>query len=112
MAEQAKAGTSMYQNVMNENMAGFRVPNILSAKVAVTNETLDILEKRVSKKVMKTLTEGMRTGKNLNELLNVVPAAQRSDILNIIQNDARMQRGLSFGMNAFVQDENRNALID
>jgi hypothetical protein len=112
MAEQAKAGAPMYQNVMSENMAGFRVPNILSAKVAVTNETLDIIEKRVSKKVMKTLTEGMRTGKNLNELLNVVPAAQRSDILNIIQNDARMQRGLSFGMNAFVQDENRNALID
>jgi hypothetical protein len=112
MAEQAKAGTSMYQNVMNENMAGFRVPNILSAKVAVTNETLDIIEKRVSKKVMKTLTEGMRTGKSLNELLNVVPASERVMVFNAIKNDARMQRGLSFGMNAFVQDENRNALID
>jgi hypothetical protein len=112
MAEQAKAGNVMYESVLRENVSGPRLPNILSAKVAVTNETLNILENRVNKKVMKALTEGMRTGKTLNELLNVVPSAQRSEVLNVIQNDARMQRAITFGANALVETENRNALAE
>jgi hypothetical protein len=112
MAEQAKAGNVMYESVLRENVSGPRLPNILSAKVAVTNETLNILENRVNKKVMKALTDGMRSGKTLNELLNVVPTAQRSEVLNVIQNDARMQRAITFGANALVETENRNALAE
>jgi hypothetical protein len=112
MADQAKAGATMYENVLRENIKGPRLPNILSAKVAVTNETLDILENKVNKKVMKALTDGMRTGKSLNELLNVVPAAQRNAVLKAIQNDARMQSAATFGANALAESENRNALAE
>jgi hypothetical protein len=112
MANQAKAGSTMYENVLREQIKGPRLPNILSAKVAVTNETLDILENKVNKKVLKALTDGMRTGKTLNELLNVVPAAQRSAVLKAIQNDARMQSLATFGTNALVESENRNALAE
>jgi hypothetical protein len=112
MAEQAKAGAPMYESVLRENISGPRIPNLLSAKVAVTNETLNILENRVNKKVMKALTDGMRSRKSLNQLLNVVPASQRNEVFKLIQNDPNMQRGLSFGMNAFVQNENRNALVE
>lgn len=110
MAEQAKAGATMYENVLRETTKGPRLPNILSAKVAVTNETLDILENKVNKKVMKALTEGMRSGKTLNQLLNVVPSSQRSAVLQVIQNDARMQSAAAFGANALVESENRNML--
>jgi hypothetical protein len=110
MAEQAKAGAPMYESILRENISGPRLPNILSAKVAVTNETLDILENRVNKKVMKALTDGMRSGKTLNELLNVVPAAQRNSVLQAIQNDARMQRLITFGSNSLIDSQNRNAL--
>lgn len=110
MADQAKAGATMYENVLREQIKGPRLPNILSAKVAVTNETLDILENKVNKKVMKALTDGMRTGKTLNELLNVVPASQRSAVLQAIQNDTRMQSLATFGANALAEQENRNAL--
>lgn len=112
MADQAKAGATMYENVLRENVKGPRLPNILSAKVAVTNETLDILENKVNKKVLKALTDGMRTGKTLNELLNVVPAAQRNVVLKAIQNDARMQSAVTFGVNALAESENRNALAE
>ena len=110
IAEQAKAGATMYENVLRENVSGFRLPNILSAKVAVTNETLDILENKVNKKVMQTLTEGMRTGKSLNELLNTLPASQRNSVLKTIIADPRMQSSIAFGANALAGQENRNAL--
>lgn len=110
MANQAKAGSTMYESILRENIKGSRLPNILSAKVAVTNETLDILENKVNKKVMKALTDGMRSGKTLNELLNVVPAAQRNSVLQAIQNDARMQRLITFGSNSLIDSQNRNML--
>jgi hypothetical protein len=110
MAEQAKAGATMYENVLRKNISGPRLPNILSAKVAVTNETLDILENKVNKKVMDALTEGMRSGKTLNNLLTTLPADQRLTVLRTLAKDPRTQSVFSANVNALIQEENRNAL--
>ena len=105
MTEQAKAGATMYENVLKSNTSGFKIPNILDPRVAVTNEALSILENKVNKKVMQTLTEGMRSGESLNNLLNTLPAKDRSAILKTIQSNPRLQSITGFGVNALANQQ-------
>jgi hypothetical protein len=105
MTEQAKAGATMYENVLKGNTSGFKIPNILDPRVAVTNEALSILENKVNKKVMQTLTEGMRSGQSLAKLLDTLPAKDKSVILQTIQSNPRLQSITGFGVNALANQQ-------
>ena len=118
MADQAAQGVEKYGETLRNSLGMFRIPNILSPKVAVTNEALSVLEGKINNKVMKTLEEGMRSGKSLANLIDTLPASDRTLILRLLKSKSGA-RAATFGTNALVGDENfdsatynnRNALV-
>lgn len=86
VAEQAAAGRDALREIMQANTSKFRFPGLLSAKVTTANAALDRIQERVGKKTMAVLTEAMKSGKSAAELLDTLPASERSKILNILRN--------------------------
>jgi hypothetical protein len=80
--EQSSAGIKRLEEVLQTNLNKFRLPRVLSRKVAVMNHFLDEIEGKVSKGTMKALTEASKSAKNLEELLSKVPKKVRDDILS------------------------------
>jgi len=117
MAEQAGKGAEKYGETLRNSLGLFRIPNILSPKVAVTNEALSVLEGKINTKVMKTLEEGMQSGKSLAKLIDTLPAEDRTLILRLLKSRTGT-RAATFGTNALARDpsldteayNNRNAL--
>ena len=117
MAEQAGKGAEKYGETLRNSLGLFRIPNILSPKVAVTNEALSVLEGKINTKVMKTLEEGMQSGKSLAKLIDTLPAEDRTLVLRLLKSKTGT-RAATFGTNALARDpsfdteayNNRNAL--
>jgi hypothetical protein len=117
MAEQAGKGAEKYGETLRNSLGLFRIPNILSPKVAVTNEALSVLEGKINTKVMKTLEEGMKSGKSLAKLIDTLPAEDRTLVLRLLKSKTG-SRAATFGTNALVRDpsfdteayNNQNAL--
>jgi len=103
MAEQSKAGATMYEDIIRTETKKFPRINLLRRDVTLANETLDALETKLNKKVMAALVNGMKSGQSLNEMLNSVPAAQRSIVLQAFQKDPNVQRSVSTSVNALAQ---------
>jgi hypothetical protein len=103
MAEQSKAGAAMYEDVIRAETKKFPRVNLLRRDVTLANETVDALETKLNKKVMASLLKGMKSGQSLSEMLNAVPVAQRSLVLELIQKDPLVQRGVSTSVNALAQ---------
>jgi hypothetical protein len=61
-----------------------RFPNLLNRETAIGNLTFSELEQRLDKKVLAKLREGALSGKNALELLNTLPAAERSKVLKVL----------------------------
>lgn len=61
-----------------------RFPNLLNRETAIGNLTFSELEKRLDRKVVAKLREGALSGKNSLELLNALPAAERSKVLKVL----------------------------
>jgi len=103
MAEQSKVGATMYEDVLNAKTQKFPRINLLRRDVTLANETVDLLESKINKKVMTTLINGMKSGQSLSEILNTVPVAQRNLVLELIQKDPLVQRSVSTSVNALAQ---------
>lgn len=65
-----------------------RLPSLLRRDVTIGNLTFDELEKRLDKKVVSKLREGMLSGKSALEMLNTLPAAERGAVLRMLNNPA------------------------
>lgn len=87
-AKEMSAQSSMAQDALREllaeNVSLMRLPSLISAKFAATNVAIGILEKKIGKNVMKTLVEGLKTGKGAAELLDTLPASERNRVLSIL----------------------------
>jgi hypothetical protein len=99
-----------------------RFPNLLSREAAFGNVTFSELERRLDKKVVAKLREGAVSGKNSLELLNTLPAIERSKVLKVLTDPStwgakgaaatRAAVMPSAPTNAFApQSENKNALV-
>lgn len=105
MAKQAKAGSMMYEDAIRRSAEGLPRINMLSRKATLANEAVDMLESKLNKKTMNALIKGMESGKQLNELLNIVPSAQRSAVLNALQKNRGVQSGATFGLIPSIENE-------
>ena len=114
IAEQAKAGHTMYEDVLKANTWGLPRINILNRAATVANETMDLLERRLTKKVSASLFEGMRSGASLDKLLNTVPTSQRNEVYKILLSDPKFGATItSQGVNALSSNQqNQNALAN
>jgi len=109
MAKQAGTGegggAEKYANTLRKETGLFRIPNILSPKVAVTNEGLSLLEGKINDKLMLELEKGVQSGKSLAKLIDTLPASDRNLVLRLLKSKTG-SRGTTFGVNALVGDEN------
>lgn len=97
-----------------------RFPNLLSREAAFGNVTFQELERRLDKKVVAKLREGALSGKNSLELLNTLPAIERSKVLKVLTDPSTWTKGGAVTRAAIMpaapvnnlapQSENQNAL--
>jgi hypothetical protein len=99
-----------------------RFPNLLNRETAIGNLTFSELERKLDKKVLAKLREGALSGKNALELLNTLPAAERSKVLKVLTDPSTWgARGAAATRAATIpaaptnalagESENKNALV-
>ena len=84
MKEAATAGTEALGKAVGGDSFRLRFPSLLNRATTAANLTLDILEKRLDKKIFAELQKGMLSGKNALEMLDTLPAAEKSKALRAL----------------------------
>jgi hypothetical protein len=95
------------------------IPGFVGYKTAIAKKVAQILTGKVNEKAQRLLSEGARTGKSMNEILNTFPAQERIKAFKILENNPELQRLLTPGAislttppaNALApEQQNQNAL--
>jgi hypothetical protein len=75
-ARQASEGSKAARGLLGEDVLGVpqRAPNVLNRTVMAVNRTLDFLSGKVSDQSLAALDKAMRSGSDLNAVLNSLPA--------------------------------------
>jgi hypothetical protein len=110
ISDQASTGREALFDVLSDNMKMLRLPSLINFKVALANDMLNKVEKKVGRAVMNQLTDSLKTAKTAEELLSVLPAHERLRVLNVIYDTAAnskpAQRAIRTGVKeAATQDE-------
>lgn len=87
--EQATAGQAALKQLLLDNTSKLRLPSYLSALISTTNKALNILENKIGKKTMATLTESFKTPEGAASLLESLPASERNRVLQLISDPAK-----------------------
>ena len=119
----AKEGKERLGEVIGDVGRTFpRFPNLLSREAAIGNLTFSELEQRLDKKVIAKLREGALSGKSALELLNTLPAVERSKVLRVLVDPSTWgKRGAAAARAAVMpsapvnnlapEQQNQNALV-
>ena len=87
IGEQAAVGRDALRELLEANKSKFRFPSFAFSRTTTTaNVTLDALSDRLGKKVMEKLTEASKSGKNMAQLIDTLPATERSKVLRVLNN--------------------------
>ena len=81
---QVEGGQTALKELLLQNMSKFRLPSYLSALISSTNKALNILENKIGRKTMATLTEALKTPEGAANLLESLPAAEHNRVLQLI----------------------------
>lgn len=92
IAKEASDGKVALRAILDENKSKLRLPNFMSAKATVANETIGILEGKLDKKVLEVLKKGFESGESMEKLLSAVPAKDRNRVLSAM---SKAKSGLS-----------------
>lgn len=90
---QVSSGQTALKELLLQNMSKFNLPSYLSVVATTTNKALNILENKIGKKTMSTLTEGLKTPEAAVNLLESLPAAERNRVLQLLSNPAQWSEG-------------------
>jgi len=117
VTSQVAGGQDALKQLLLDNMSKMRLPSYITAVAATTNKALSILENKIGKKTLGTLTEAMKTPEGAAALLDTLPASERVRVLKLIS-DPKSWAQKSIGAatigatNALAPaNENQNALI-
>lgn len=91
---QVEGGQTALKELLLQNMSKFRLPSYLSAVAATTNKALNILENKIGQKTMATLTEALKNPESAANLLEQLPAAERSRVLQLIADPNKWGTGV------------------
>jgi hypothetical protein len=95
------------------------IPGFVGYKTAIAKKVAQILTGKVNEKAQALLTEGARSGKSMNEILNTFPAQERIKAFKILNANPELQRLLTPGAislttppanNLAPEQQNQNAL--
>ena len=107
ISDQASTGREALFDVLSDNMKMLRLPSLINFKVALANDMLNKVEKKVGRAVMNQLTDSLKTAKTAEELLSVLPAHERLRVLNVIYDTAAnskpAQRAIRTGVKEAAQ---------
>jgi hypothetical protein len=110
MKEAAAAGTEKLGEIIGSESFRTRFPFTLNKAATAANLTLDILEKRLDKKVFAELQKGMVSGKSALEMLDTLPAAERSKVLRVLTDPASWGKAGAVAARAATAQEQPNQL--
>jgi hypothetical protein len=111
MKEAATAGTEKLGEIIGQDSFRLRFPSLLNRATTAANLTLDILEKRLDKKIFAELQKGMLSGKSALEMLDTLPAAEKSKALKVLADPASWGKaGAVSARIATRQEQPKNAL--
>lgn len=110
--EQVGAGQEALKTLLLDNMSKLRLPSYLSAVSSTTNKALDILENKIGRKTMTTLTEALKTPGAAVDLLETLPGQERVRVLKLLSNPSQWTSGgkaaatgsMSMGVNALAPE--------
>jgi hypothetical protein len=68
------------------------IPGFVGYKTAIAKKVAQILTGKVNEKAQALLTEGARSGKSMNEILNTFPAQERIKAFKILNANPELQR--------------------
>lgn len=101
LAQAAQRGKGGLARILGEAKAEGALPPSVGLITRVTNKVLSTLEGRVNEATLRVMEDGMRSGKSLSDLLNALPASERSAALRAIQaNAAELGKAGAFSINA------------
>jgi hypothetical protein len=83
---QATLGQDALKELLESKVFGARIPPYLSKVTTSVNTALDILEKKLGKKVMDSLTTAAASGEKLAQLLQLMPTSDRNAVLKALKN--------------------------
>jgi hypothetical protein len=110
MKEAAAAGTEKLGDVIGADSFRFRIPFVLSKGATAANLTLDMLEKRLDKKIFSELQKGMASGKSALEMLDTLPASDRSEVLRVLADPSSWGKTGAVAARAVTRQEQPNKL--
>ena len=113
--EQVTEGGAALAQLLKQETSRFRLPSLLNFWASAGNKTLSELEQRIGAKTMAQLTQAMKTPQGAAELLETLPAAERSRVLNLMTKPQTWKPGTAAATgvavkNALAPEENQNAL--
>jgi hypothetical protein len=88
---QVTAGQEALKQLLLQHTSKLRLPSYLSAVAATTNKAISILENKIGTKTMGTLTEALKTPEGAANLLERLPAEERSRVLKIISDAGNLK---------------------
>lgn len=87
IGEQAAVGRDALRELLDANKSKFRFPSFALSRTATTaNVTLDALSEKLGKNVMEKLTQASKSGKNMAQLIDTLPAVERNKVLRTLNN--------------------------
>lgn len=90
---QVAGGQDALKELLLQNMSKLRIPSYMSAVGTTTNKALNILEERIGRKTMETLTEALKTPEGASKLLETLPSAERSRVLKLLSDPSKWGTG-------------------
>jgi hypothetical protein len=86
VAKQVSEGQEALKNLLLQDLSKVRLPSYLSVVTSTTNKALDTLERALGRRTMSVLTEAMKTPEGAKNLLDTLPASERSKVLSVLNN--------------------------
>jgi hypothetical protein len=94
---QVEDGADALKELLLQHMSKVRIPSYLSVLTSTTNKALDILENKIGRRTMETLTAALKTPEGAANLIETLPAAERNRVIKIIS-DPTSWRGKGAAM--------------
>ena len=108
---QVAEGQDALKELLTQHISKLRLPSYINVYAATGNRALGILENKIGTKTMRALTEAFKTPQGTADLLNTLPANERSKVLQLISDPSKW-RGVGPSVVNALTPENENALSE
>ena len=80
------AGQLRAAELIKDEIPSYRLPNVFNIFATTANKLLEIIGARTSKETIETLAKASMSAKSFDEMLTILPAKERSEVLKAISN--------------------------